>query len=274
MSLHPFELLHRAVDGLRELPGVRRLRQAAFERAFQHDRSAHLFRGVSDTFEAALASAPPSLPTSYDNNASAELYLRRLELDTHDHPAMFWILRSLQEGMRSLVDVGGSVGIKYFAFGRFIDYPADLVWRVIDMPAVAERGRAFAASQGAGSALQFADRIAEADGVDIFYCSGTLQYLPQPLEEILAGFAAKPRRLVINTTPIHPTRSFFTLNSIGTACCPYRVQARQAFVDGICAQGYVLRDAWRNIGKRMEIPFETGFDVDAYSGFCFDALQH
>ncbi len=34
----------------------------------------------------------------------------------------------------------------------------------------------------------------------------------------------KPKRIVINTTPIHEQHDFFTLNNIGTAYCGYRVQ--------------------------------------------------
>lgn len=266
-----FELLHRAVDGMRELPGVRQMRRAAFDRAFESDRSAHLFRGVFDSFEAARRSAPPALPDSYDNADSAELYLKRLEVDVHDYPALFWLAESLREGLRTVSDVGGSVGIKFYAFRRLTAFPPDLRWQVIDMPAVAARGRAFAETQGAPEQLLFTDRLADADGSDVLYCSGALQYLPQSLDEILRDFARRPRRIVVNTTPLHPERSFFTLNSIGTACCPYRVVARPRFIEAVCACGYRLRDAWQNIGKSMRIPFEKGYDVEAYSGLCFDA---
>lgn len=267
----PFVLMHRGIDGLRELPGVRQLRRSAFDRLFATDRRAHLFRGVFDSFEAALASAPDTLPIGYDNAESANMYLHRLQIDEYDHPAMFWLLSSLTEGMKRIADVGGSVGIKYFAFGKFISYPSDLVWRVIDVPAVAARGREFAVSKGARAALEFSDKVGDADGMDVLYASGSLQYLPQTLPEMLSGFSKKPRRIVVNTTPIHPERSFITLNSIGTAYCPYRVQGRTAFVEGVQAQGYRLRDEWRNLGKALALPFESGCNVDHYSGFCFDA---
>lgn len=262
--------LDRAVDAVRNLPGIRHLRRSAYDRLFESGPKAHLFRGVFDSFDAAQAAAPPTRPLGYDNPASADLYLQRLSIDEHDYPSMFWLSQSLQDGLRRVVDLGGAVGIKYFAFGEHMRFPEGLVWRVIDVPAVAARGREFAASRQAGPALEFSDRIEDASGADVLLASGVLQYLPASLPELLDGLAEPPARIVVNTTPIHADRSFFTVNGIGTAFCPYRVQARGAFVSGIEARGYRLRAEWLNVGKAMTIPFEPGYSVPDYSGFCFD----
>ena len=240
---------------------------------FIHARQAHLFQGVYKSFADAVAHAPTTAPTSYDNAASAKLYLNRLQMDDYDHPALFWLADAIHHGMTKIVDVGGSVGIKYFAFKPFIEYPDDLKWLVIDMPAVAEEGRRFAEERGESASLKFSDRLADADGMDVFYASGALQYLEQSLPEILAGMKEKPKRIVINTTPIHEQYDFFTLNNIGTAYCGYRVQAREPFVRGIEAQGYRLRDQWRNLGKRMPVIGQPEYSVEHYSGFCFDRVE-
>lgn len=240
---------------------------------FETNSSQHLFRGVFDSFEAALASAPATRPVGYDNPESAELYLKRLRVDDHDYPAMLWLAKSFGDGMTRVADCGGSIGIKYFAFAKFIDFPTDLHWLVIDVPAAVTRGRAFATSRRAPSALQFSAELADADGVDVFFASGSLQYLGRSLPEILSGFDRLPRRIIINTTPIHPTESFFTLNSIGTAFCAYRIAAHGPFIDAIEALGYRMRDEWRNLGKRMEIPGDPSRSLDHYSGFCFDRRQ-
>ncbi len=240
---------------------------------FVNARAAHLFRGVFPSFEAAVDSAPKTAPLSYDNPVSARMYLDRLFVDDYDYPSLFWIGESLREGMRTVADVGGAVGIKYFAFQEYLQYPDDLHWTVIDVPAVAEEGRRFAASKGASHALHFSDDLMAADGVDVFFASGALQYLEQSLAEILAGYRQRPRRLLINTTPIHDRHAFFTLNSIGTAYCGYRVEAREAFIQSIIAQGYRLRGQWKNIGKRMQIIGEPEYSLDSYSGFCFDRID-
>ncbi|HSI58146.1 MAG TPA: methyltransferase, TIGR04325 family [Ideonella sp.] len=266
-------LIDRAAEVVRQLPGLRQWRQAAFDRHFAHNTRDNLFRGVFATAEAALASAPPSRPQGYDNQASSALYLKRLAIDDHDYPAMFWLQRSLDEGLLRIADLGGSVGIKYFAFEKVFAFPPGLQWRVIDVPAVAARGREFAASLGAGPALQFSDSLAELDGMQVLYASGVLQYLPVTLAELLGGLRERPRRLIVNTTPIHAERTFFTLNSIGTAYCAYRVEARQAFVAEVERCGYRLRGEWRNLGKQMSLPFDRASSLRSYAGFCFDALD-
>ena len=267
-----FASMHSGVDVIRDMPPFRAMRKAAFDRRFEGNIPAHLFRGVFDTFDAAAAAAPDSLPLGYDNDASSNLYLQRLHIDEYDYPAMFWIAQSMTEGLRTIVDLGGSVGIKYFAFGRVMAFPADLVWRVIEVPAVVERGRRLAVDKGASRSLEFSVHLADADGVDVVFASGSLQYLPQTLAQMLTSMTRKPRRIIVNTTPSHPSRSFFTLNSIGTAYCPYRVQSHEDFVTDVTREGFVLRDQWLNRGKGMFLPFESGASVDHYSGFCFDAV--
>lgn len=266
-------VIDKVAEAVRQWPGLRQWRRAAFERHFANNTRDNLFKGVFETAEQALASAPASRPQSYDNAASSELYLKRLGIDDHDYPAMFWLQRSLAEGLTRIVDLGGSVGIKYFAFGKAMPFPPGLVWRVIDMPAVVARGREFAVSQGAGPALEFSDRTADIDGMDVLYASGVLQYLPLSLAEMLRGLRTPPRRIVVNTAAIHPDTSFFTLNSIGTAFCAYRVQARQSFVDEVQACGYRLTAEWRNLGKQMLLPLERANSLRSYSGFCFDAVS-
>jgi putative methyltransferase (TIGR04325 family) len=254
------------------LPVIKGLRKAASDKAFEANTERNMFRGVFDTFAAAQASAPATRPVGYDNPDSAGLYLKRLRIDEHDYPAMFWIARSFAEGMRRVVDIGGAVGIKYYAFGKFIDLPDGIMWRVIDVPAVAQRGREFAQTRPSPG-LEFSDNILDSDGVDVLFASGALQYLPETLPELLARLTRKPRRILINTTPIHANRSFFTLNSIGTAFCPYRVQGHDTFVDGVKSHGYRMRDEWRNIGKALQIPFDPEHSLQDYTGFCFDRVD-
>jgi putative methyltransferase (TIGR04325 family) len=255
---------------LNHLPLIKQWRQASVNNRFVNNTNAQLFHGVFNSFDAAIASAPTTRPKGYDNPDSANLYIRRLYVDEYDYPAMFWVQKSLEEGMNTFVDVGGSIGIKYYAFEKFVPYPKSFLWRVIDVPAAAQKGREFAASRGAGPALEFSDNIADADGVDVFFTSGALQYLPQTLAEILKSFQRLPKRIIINTTPIHARNSYFTLNSIGTAYCAYRVQAHDAFVDSIKACGYRMRHEWQNTGKSLDLPLNPEMSVKHYSGFCFD----
>ena len=112
-------------------------------------------------------------------------------------------------------------------------------------------GRELAAKRG-DTQLEFTDRFEDGRGprypVRLGRC---LQYLPQTLGELLSGYRRLPRRIVINTAAIHPEHDFFTVNSIGTAFCPYRVQTQAGLIRGLAALGYRLRESWINPDKLL-----------------------
>lgn len=271
--MHTLEIVSLSAAGtFAALPGLLAWRKRRYELQFAAAQEVHIFRGVFETFDAAAASAPPSKPLGYDNEAAATMYTSQLRTDAYDYPVLFWLERSFAAGMRGVFDVGGSVGIKFFAFRRLIDIPSDALWTVQDMPTVADQGRLFAAQHDVADMLRFTDQFSAGDGFDVLLASGSLQYLPRTLAELLGGLKSPPRRIIVNTTPIHTDLSFFTLNNIGTAFCPYRIQSRGEFLGAVNRAGYKLRDHWENPGKAMHIPFVEGHDVEAYSGFCFDRV--
>jgi len=262
------------------LPFVRARRRREFDRLFEGwtpdqplPRGQNLFRGVYASYEAAQKALPSNRPEGYDNSASCELYLTMLRLVPQDYPALYWVRDALEAGQRSLVDLGGSVGIKYHAFRHAVILPDDMRWTVVDMPAVVERGRASALERGAGPQLGFESELGRTQGCELLFASGSVQYLPRTLGTTLSSWTIKPRRIVINTTPLHPTRSFYTVNALGTAYCPYRIQSHAEFVREFTALGYRIRDHWACVGRSVHIPFHDDHDVESYSGFCFDLAR-
>jgi putative methyltransferase (TIGR04325 family) len=261
----------RMAASLERLPGVRQMRERAHLRTFVSNREDNLFLGMYQSFEDAAAHAPAAKPTGYDNEGSAQIaYGNRVMF--YDYPAMLWISRSLQAGMRSVFDLGGHVGIKYYAFRKPLDFPADLRWTVCDVPAVVAQGRQQAQTQDPEQRLSFVDDYHAMSGHDVLFASGSLQYLPQRLGDMLNELAVKPRRIVLNITAVHPDTSYYTLNSIGTAFCPYRVQSHGQLVKEISACGYTRRDSWENIGKVLRLPMHPELDLEYYSGYCFDRV--
>lgn len=267
-----FARIHALVDRIGTVPGLFHLRRALFARKFRAGMG-HAFHGVFDSFDEAAAHAPETLPPSYDNPASAGMYEDLLEIDDHDYPALFWLKDALASGLRRIADIGGSTGIKFYAFNPILKLPSDTQWHVIETPTAAILGREIATRKANGSHLEFSSDFADADGCHILFASGSLQYLPRSLDEMLAAFRSPPLRIIVNKTPIHPSRSFFTLNNIGTACCPYRVASRDGFVRGIRARGYQLVAQWQNLAKAMSLPYDPSFSLDSYSGFCFDRIE-
>ena len=85
-----------------------------------------------------------------------------------------------------------------------------------------------------------------------------------------ADLPDKPRRVILNVTAVHPERTLYTLNSIGFAVCPYRIQHYDQLLGELIEAGYKRRDAWRNEGKPIEVPFVDGGDKAYYAGCCFD----
>ncbi|MBL8289988.1 MAG: methyltransferase, TIGR04325 family [Rubrivivax sp.] len=238
--------------------------------AFLANRHRNLFFGLHDTWEAAAAAAAALGPAGYDNEASSRLYESRVRMDPHDYPSLHWLYRSLDEGLSGVFDVGGATGIKFLAFRDALKRFADLRWRVQDVPAMVEHGRRLAEQRGDHDRLEFTTSFGDADGFDILFASGVLQYLPATLAELLGGWRRLPRRIIINTAAVHPQHDFFTVNSIGTAFCPYRVQTQAALVRGLSKLGYRVRETWINPDKPLHIPFHPGHSLQHYSGFCLD----
>jgi len=260
------QLLHRTLGALR-----RRSFEKRFARHEEGGYGGNLYRGVYPTFAAAQQSAPPSKPTGYDNAASADLYLDRTKrVYPADYPVLFWLEKLFLSGRKSVFDLGGHIGVAYYAYRKYLTYPASLRWVVHDVPAVMARGRELATRLDSHKALSFADSTRDATGFDVFFASGSLQYLPVTLGEILNELPQRPRHVLVNLTPLHPSESFFTLQSIATSYCPYRVTQFGRFVEELGKVGYRQRDVWENPDKRCEIAFDPAHSLDRYYGGLFD----
>lgn len=265
--------LHRWVDALGDAPGLHHWRKASYDRFFRNSKNRNLFRGVYRSFEEAAANAPASRPLGYDNEASVHPYESRVAVFPNDYPAMFWLARSFREGFRRVCDLGGSVGIKYYAFERLIPLPPDLQWTVIEVPAAVVRGRQIA-SERVADRLHFTEKFEAVGSADLLFASGSIQYLPEPLHVMLGRLRELPRRILINTAALHPSETYYTVNGIGTAFCPYRIQSEVELTGCLSELGYRVLDRWKNIERGIEIPFEDRrFSLSHYSGLCLDRID-
>ena len=265
--------LHRGVDVLARSRLLRGVVQGQARHDFIANRDKNLFLGVYASWEEAEAAARGFGTSGYDNPASARLYDTRMRMDAHDYASLHWIGRALDEGFKGVFDVGGAVGIKFVAFREALRRHPDLTWRVQDVPAMVVHGRELAEQRGDAGRLQFTERFEDGEGMDILFASGVLQYLPQTLDAMLASYRRLPPRIVINTTAIHPQHEFFTVNSVGTAFCPYRVQTQAGLVRGLTALGYRLHESWINPDKPLMIPGRPEHSLRHYMGYCFDLVR-
>lgn len=239
---------------------------------FLFARSRVEFRGVYSSREDAVRSIPRNgIPIGYDNESAAGYYRELLRtVRPHDYPVLFWLRELLRSGR--LFEVGGHVGVAYYSFQQYLTHPDGLEWQIHDTPAVCESGRLLAAERSATN-LQFTTDISHGDGADIFLSIGALQYLEFSLADILGGYRNRPRHVLINVTPVADRAPYFTVQNIGVAYCPYRIESRSELQSKMSALGYQLVDAWENPGKFCQIALHPEASLSHYEGFYFKKLQ-
>lgn len=264
------ERLHESIDRIAYKPPLKTLRKQRFDRCFESAPDHNLFRGVYRTFDEAVEAAPKTKPMGYDNPAAADMYHeRRTRIHSTDYPPLFWLSSLIaQVACRHVLDIGGHVGVTYYAYSRFIDYPRDLTWTVHDVPAVTRRGREIAAVDDTAGKLSFVDSLQHVIA-DIALANGSLQYLAHGPADWLDLLVDRPPHVIINMLPVHPSLSYFTVQDIGTAFCPYQIFAEPLLLRDFAEAGYGLVDRWENIDKRCRIPFAPEHSLDKYFGYHF-----
>ena len=257
-----------------ELPILRLLGKPLYRRLFERRAFGdNVYSGIYPSHAEALAAAGRvTRPSSYEEFdpaafAGGGMYGRQ-GIRVSDYPLVYWLNRMFGEGCRSVFDLGGHDGVTYYSFARLLDYPADMRWIVHDVPNAMAAGAEWAREHDPQKQLTFAGSRFDASGCDVLLSSGTLQYLDYTLPELLAQLPMPPSRVLVNLVPMHPKKSFFTLQNMGRAVMPYRVQAIPDFVDAMQALGYSVLDQWHSRERHLRIPFEPAYRVDAYAGFC------
>lgn len=256
-------LLRAAAARALDLPPTRWARTAWYERAFRLRPGA--FRGVYASFAEAARAVPPGALEGYDHAPLAGLYRDRLEqLHASDYPVLYWLSRLLP-GAPSVLDFGGHVGIAFHSYRRYLQYPPDLRWSVVDVPAVIEEGARLARERGA-TGLAFFPRLSAAGSHEIFLAAGSLQYVERPLAALLGDLGELPRHVILSKLPLARGAPFVTLQNTLHSYNPYRVESRTAFVASLERLGYRVVDEWDNPDQRLTLPLDEERSLEAYTG--------
>src|SRR2546421_7618724 len=89
------------------------MEKAYARRALWRTDHAGLFMGVYDSYAAAAREIPASRKHGWDNEASASIWLFRIDhMQPTAYTPFFWLSKLLQPGM-TLVDYGGGNGLSY-----------------------------------------------------------------------------------------------------------------------------------------------------------------
>ena len=254
---------------LLDLPPLLQWRKWVYRRQFLDNPGDSLFMGRYTSFEAASAHLPSGLPEPIGDEIALGLE-RSTQVRPDDYPLLFWLGRSFDIGLRTVFELGGHVGIKYYAFRRVLPLPDGLRWTVWDLPPVVQRGTELAVTRAPEGMLRFTVDLEDASASDILLASGSLPYFPERLIDILRGMPVKPRRILLNAIAVHPSETFYTVNSLTLAFRAYRIQAWEELQAELDAAGYMRRDVWRNEGNAIRVPFERDGDQVYYVGGCYD----
>lgn len=259
-----------------QLPIIRQMLQRRYLREFARpmqggNRYYGVFPDHARAREFASGLVAPGIPTDYDTEAAGRLYRSELgRLQFADYPVLLWLEHLFAAGSRRVFDLGGNIGVAYYALAPRLGWPQGLRWTVHDMPAVMGVGRKVAQREDTHGALDFSPDRHDASGHDILLVAGTLQYLDFDLAQLLATLPAPPRHVLVTNTPMHPEREYHTLQNLGVAICPYHVFRKPDFIAAMASAGYRLCEEWLNCERRLSVPFHEDVSVEGYSGACFE----
>lgn len=250
------------------------LRQRAI-RKYLSPRGRGHHSGHFDTFAQARAWLPSSPEFSHDKFTDEYVHERSQRVSPFDYPVLFWLREAFASGCSTVLDIGGSIGNQYYAYQRYLSYPASLQWRIQELSAFIAQGRELAQQRGA-CALSFSDAWpAQWLDSEIWLAAGVLEFMEsQSLPALLARAAHKPRHILLNKLPLSEAAAFVSSQNIGFgAYVPHHVFNRQAFIASVEAVGYELVDAWEVPDRSFS---SLGFDEDSfdcYSGLYFRATR-
>jgi len=206
--------------------------------------------GVYATFAEAQADAVRT--TGYDHPKMARMHLPHLlRVQPSDYPVMFHVSRLLPE-CRTIFDLGGNIGLQFYAFQARFTFRPDLEWRVCELPEIIIVGEEVRAERK-DMRLTFTTEFSDCDGSDILLCGGSLQYIEEPLWERLMRLTTRPRHIILNRTPFTARKRFVSMQNLGPVFCPNLFYNEEEFLERMGEIGYQLRDSWPTLERGVNL---------------------
>lgn len=268
----------RAIRKLKQLPQTVLLNTPILSDYYRFywcfPRKTAVCRGVYANFSEALRALRPNSRISHnqsdmhEQSSISEYTACRVlgRLDPFDYPMLPWLRQALSDST-TVFDLGGNVGVSYYGFKNHISFPSNLRWTVCELSELVKAGEKLAQETNS-PALNFTAELMDADGYDVLFTVGTLQYIEPSLAALLSKFKTKPKHLLINHTPFYDGSTFVTLQNLGYAFSPYKVENRLEFIKALQVIGYELIESCQ-FDRQCHIPFHPARRIDAYYGFYF-----
>ena len=258
---------------LKNLPPVKAWRRQRWHQYFLSPRGHGMNWGAYETFASAQADLPPA-NQGYDTDGIGEAYI--LERTTHvfsyDYPVMFWLERAFQAGATSVFDIGGSVGVHFLSYRRYMSFPASIRWLISEVPAIVKLGRELCEKRGI-QGLSFTEDFDHA-GVqaDVWISAGALHHLEpaRSLGKLLQGNPNPPTHILLNKLPIYDGPTFVSTQNLSRgAFAPHYVWNAESFIAEVLEAGYELKDRWDVPERRFRIFDAPERAFSKYEGLYF-----
>lgn len=228
-------------------------------------------RGVFDSFEQAVSSAPRDKPVGYDHEVLANEYREsfRCDLDSSDYPVLFHLDRILRTIDRPSVvlDFGGNIGIHYIKYRKMIDLEC-VNWIVCDVSSIVRVGLEMCARE---PGIEFIGDLGAMRGrpIDVFIGIGSVQYVDDLPALLCREVGLRPRHILIDQISLHDGKRFVTLQNGGPVYYPENVFNRAEFISNFEGAGYELVESWTDMCRGWSVPFHRRKAISASSGLHF-----
>lgn len=222
------------------------------------------FRGAFASFEEAMAGVRGGKLAGYDHDSVSDVSRSVMEqVPLWDYPVLYW-LRRLAPELSRVVDAGGHTGVKYRAFGPYLDLDR-LDWIVYDVAAQVRAGRALVRPED--RTLSFVDRLEDAPAADLLLASGLMPYLDGSLADLIRRLRAPPRYVILNKVATRDGPTVVALENFGVAEVPYQIRNEGEVPAALDAMGYDIIDSWIIDSLGHAIPTHPGLGRCVHRGY-------
>lgn len=230
------------------------------------------FYGTFPNLEEARACAGRYIAASHDHPWQMHLHAKFAEATREsDYPVLFF-LASIAAELRTVFDLGGSIGNLFFQLNHHFKFSPELVWMVHDLPFKKQAMLDFADGKGE-KRLRFADDLSSASGVDLLIAVGSLHFFEQPLADLLCELDRLPKHVIVNRSPFYGEKDdIMIVQDGGLWLNPCKLHSVDKFVFGMCGLGYEPVASWPIHECRQGIPLYPEYS-EPYKGFYFRLLK-
>lgn len=247
---------------------VRKRRSLEF---YLSERGLGFHYGVFRSFEEARQWLPPSKEFGHEEFMDEYIEVRSKRIFSFDYPVIFWLRDIFSSGAKSIYDLGGSVGVHYYSYQRYLQYPDELHWRVQELPASVKKGREIAIKRGV-TQLSFTDDLdITSNRSDVWMAAGAIEFIEnQQLDTLLEKTEHRPSHILLNKVPMYDGEDYVSTQNIGKmSFVPHYVYNFDKYIGRIDRLGYELIDCWDVPDRNFSFPGVPERCFSPYRGLYF-----